>query len=141
MRLHLVGGFLGSGKTTAIIAAAKHLMRQGKSVGVITNDQGRYLVDTAFYQDADIPTVEVTGGCFCSNFDDLEERLDHLVARHRPDVIFAEAVGSSADLVGMVAKPLRRLRQIGPESISLTVFADSRPAVPPSAGPTPAFQR
>lgn len=48
MKLHLVGGFLGSGKTTAIINAAKKLMKDGKRVGVITNDQGRYLVDTAF---------------------------------------------------------------------------------------------
>ncbi len=126
MRLHLVGGFLGSGKTTAIIAAAKQLMSQGKSVGVITNDQGRYLVDTAFYRYADIPTVEVTGGCFCSHYDDLEERMDHLVAARHPDVIFAEAVGSSADLVGTVAKPLQRLRRIGTDSISLSVFVDSR---------------
>ena len=48
-RLHLVGGFLGSGKTTAIAAAAKLLMAQGLRVGVVTNDQGKYLVDTAFF--------------------------------------------------------------------------------------------
>jgi len=126
VKLHLVGGFLGSGKTTAIIAAARQLMRHGKSVGVITNDQGRYLVDTAFYRASDIPAVEVTGGCFCSHYDELEDQLEDLVAAHNPDVIFAEAVGSSADLVGTVARPLRRLPQIEPGAISLTVFADSR---------------
>ena len=27
---------------------------------------------------ADVPAVEVTGGCFCCNYDDLDARLDHL---------------------------------------------------------------
>lgn len=49
IKWHLVGGFLGSGKTTAIIQACKRLLQTGQKVGVITNDQGKYLVDTAFF--------------------------------------------------------------------------------------------
>ncbi|MCG3209511.1 MAG: hypothetical protein FOGNACKC_03138 [Anaerolineae bacterium] len=41
MKLHLAGGFLGSGKTTTIIGAAKQLLAHGQRVGVITNDQGK----------------------------------------------------------------------------------------------------
>lgn len=37
MPLHLVGGFLGSGKTTAIVGAAQQFMARGKRVGVVTN--------------------------------------------------------------------------------------------------------
>ena len=48
MQIHLVGGFLGSGKTTAIIAAARQLISRGQTVGIITNDQGKFLVDTVF---------------------------------------------------------------------------------------------
>lgn len=59
MQLHVVGGFLGSGKTTAIIAAARHLIREGKKVGVVTNDRGSHLVDTAFFQNSNISTVEI----------------------------------------------------------------------------------
>ena len=92
MKFHLIGGFLGSGKTTAIIGAARHLIAQGKRVGVVTNDQGKYLVDTAFFQAADLPTVEVTGGCFCCNYDDLGARLSQLKDSAQPDVIFAESV-------------------------------------------------
>ena len=105
MQLHLVGGFLGSGKTTAIIGAAQLLMAQGKRVGVVTNDQGRYLVDTALFASS-LPTVEVTGGCFCCNYDNLQARLDQLQASAQPDVIFAESVGSCADLVATVVRPL-----------------------------------
>src|SRR5512142_726693 len=107
--LHLVGGFLGSGKTTAIINAAKRLIAQGRRVGVITNDQGKYLVDTAFFRLESIPALEVTGGCFCCNYDDLKGRLAQLIASAGPEVIFAESVGSCADIVATVVKPLLEL--------------------------------
>jgi Ni2+-binding GTPase involved in maturation of urease and hydrogenase len=126
MKLHLVGGFLGSGKTTAIIAAAKTLMAEGLRVGVVTNDQGKYLVDTAFFALSDIPTVEVTGGCFCCNYDDLQSQLDQLTASSQPDVIFAESVGSCADLIATVVRPLLELRPGQNPPTSFSVFADSR---------------
>jgi Ni2+-binding GTPase involved in maturation of urease and hydrogenase len=126
MKLHLVGGFLGSGKTTAIIGAAKTLMQQGQRVGVITNDQGKYLVDTAFFELANIPTVEVSGGCFCCNYDDLDSHLTQLIDSARPDVIFAESVGSCADVVATVVKPLLELKSDTLSPHSFSVFADAR---------------
>ena len=126
MRVHLVGGFLGSGKTTAIIAAAKQLITQGQRVGIVTNDQGKYLVDTGFFQLADLPTVEVSGGCFCCHYDDLDARLEQLAASSQPDVIFAESVGSCTDLVATVIKPLLELRMLEFTPASLSVFTDSR---------------
>jgi Ni2+-binding GTPase involved in maturation of urease and hydrogenase len=126
MNLHLVGGFLGSGKTTAIIGAARLLMAQGKRVGVVTNDQGKYLVDTAFFKFADIPAVEVTGGCFCCNYDVLENRLNDLVEMTQPDIIFAESVGSCADIVATVIKPLVTLKNKPSDFTSLSVFTDAR---------------
>ena len=126
MQLHLVGGFLGSGKTTSIIAAAKLFMAQNKRVGIITNDQGKFLVDTGFFQLADFPAVEVTGGCFCCNYGELDSRLNELVDTVRPDVVFAESVGSCADLVATVIKPLLELRTENLQPSSFSVFADSR---------------
>jgi len=126
MKLHLVGGFLGSGKTTAIIHAARILMDQGQQVGVITNDQGKYLVDTAFFRLADLPAVEVTGGCFCCNYDSLDERLAQLIENSKPDVIFAESVGSCADIVATVVKPLLELGKEGVKPSSFSVFCDAR---------------
>jgi G3E family GTPase len=126
MDLHLVGGFLGSGKTTAIIGAVKVLLSRGKTAGVITNDQGKYLVDTAFFRLSDIPTVEVTGGCFCCNYDDLDDRLDQLEGAVKPDVIFAESVGSCADIVATVVRPLLSLRQRETSLTTFSVFTDSR---------------
>lgn len=126
MKLHLVGGFLGSGKTTAIIQASRVLISRGLRVGVVTNDQGKYLVDTAFVRLADLPAVEVTGGCFCCNYTDLDASLDQLIAAFQPDVIFAESVGSCADLVATVVKPLLDLKQTQVAPTSFSVFADGR---------------
>jgi Ni2+-binding GTPase involved in maturation of urease and hydrogenase len=126
MKLHLVGGFLGSGKTTAIIQSAKALMAEGRTVGVITNDQGKYLVDTAFFHLEDVPAVEVTGGCFCCNYDDLDGRLTQLVDTLHPDVVFAESVGSCADIVATVVRPLLELGKSGAQPHSFSVFTDGR---------------
>ena len=46
-RYIMLGGFLGAGKTTAVGALANHLVKSGLRVGLITNDQGSELVDTA----------------------------------------------------------------------------------------------
>ncbi len=126
MKLHLVGGFLGSGKTTAIIAAARRLMARGVRVGVVTNDQGKYLVDTAFFRLEDVPAVEVTGGCFCCNYTDLDQSLDQLVALAQPQIVFAESVGSCADLVATVVKPLLSLKAVEAAPASFSVFCDAR---------------
>ncbi|RJQ39294.1 MAG: hypothetical protein C4545_10720 [Anaerolineaceae bacterium] len=126
MKIHMVGGFLGSGKTTAISQAAKILVQQKKRVGIITNDQGKHLVDTAFFRAQDFPALEVTGGCFCCNFNDLGDQIEKIAKDYNPDVIFAESVGSCADIVATVVKPLREIRSDLGEAASYTVFTDVR---------------
>ncbi len=118
----LVGGFLGAGKTTAIIEACAYLEKQKINVAVITNDQGHQLVDTAFIRSHNILASEVTGGCFCCNYAELAEGID-LFELSGAEVIFAESVGSCADIVATVVKPLLRAR---PDiHISFAVFAEA----------------
>ena len=42
----IVGGFLGSGKTSLMLEATKVLAQQGLRCAVVLNDQGEELVDT-----------------------------------------------------------------------------------------------
>lgn len=107
-RLILVGGFLGAGKTTLLLAAARRLAERGLRVGLVTNDQGAELVDTALAQDHDLPVSEVAGGCFCCRFPDLIQALQRLHTTAAPDVILAEPVGSCTDLAATVLRPLAR---------------------------------
>lgn len=123
MKLFLIGGFLGSGKTTAIQQACLELMRKGVSVGVITNDQGDQLVDTKFINQAGIPVGEVTNGCFCCNYPQLEANIERLYKNFNTVVLFAESVGSCADLVATITRPMI---QFHPEiPVVLSVFADA----------------
>jgi len=105
----LVGGFLGAGKTTAILKLAEHLKAQNLRVGLITNDQAGGLVDTARARAANWPVEEIAGGCFCCRFNSLVEASQKLAAKAQPDVFLAEPVGSCTDLVATVAFPLRQM--------------------------------
>jgi G3E family GTPase len=108
-RYIMIGGFLGAGKTTAVAKLARHLHEQGLRVGLITNDQGSRLVDTAMLASHGFPVEEISGGCFCCRFNSLVEASRKLSAETRPDVFIAEPVGSCTDLVATVSYPLRRI--------------------------------
>ncbi|MGP8237290.1 MAG: GTP-binding protein [Limisphaerales bacterium] len=108
-RYIMIGGFLGAGKTTAVGKLAKRLADEGLRVGLITNDQGRNLVDTAMLRSQGFATEEIPGGCFCCRFDSLVDATTKLTAQSRPDVFIAEPVGSCTDLIATVTYPLRRL--------------------------------
>jgi len=125
MDLHIVGGFLGSGKTTAIAAASKLIQEQGIQVGVVTNDQGKYLVDSRFISSRQIPFGQVTNGCFCCNYNQLDSQIDLLSDRQGVQLIFAESVGSCTDLMATVIKPLSVLKKGEVERLTLSIFADA----------------
>ena len=108
-RYIMLGGFLGAGKTTAVAALAQHLTTKGLRVGLITNDQGSELVDTAMLRARGFATEEIPGGCFCCRFNSLVDAARCLDAATKPDVFIAEPVGSCTDLVATVTYPLRRI--------------------------------
>ena len=105
----MIGGFLGAGKTTSVAALAQHLTDAGRTVGLITNDQGRELVDTAMLRAKGFATEEIPGGCFCCRFNSLVDAANKLTEQSKPDVFIAEPVGSCTDLVATVTYPLRRI--------------------------------
>lgn len=125
MKLLIVGGFLASGKTTAIYGAAQQLTAMGRRVGVLTNDQGKQQVDTGFIRNRGIPNEEVAGSCFCCNFNAMAAGIQNLQASGQPDIIFAESVGSCTDLAATIINPLLTL-QSDNYDIVLSVFADIR---------------
>lgn len=108
-RYIMIGGFLGAGKTTAVAALAQSLTTQGLRVGLITNDQGSELVDTAMLRARGFATEEIPGGCFCCRFNSLVDAAEKLTDATRPDAFIAEPVGSCTDLVATVTYPLRRM--------------------------------
>ena len=126
-RLVIVGGFLGAGKTSLLLAAAARLQAAGRRVGVITNDQGGELVDTRLLQAAGLDTAEVAGGCFCCRFSEFvqsAERLLDAATAAGPDVILAEPVGSCTDLSATILQPIKKFYGDCFQLAPLTVLVD-----------------
>lgn len=120
----MIGGFLGAGKTTAILQVAQRLIAQGLKVGLISNDQSVGLVDSAMFGAGGLPTEEISGGCFCCRFNSLVEAAERLTAAARPDVFLAEPVGSCTDLQATVSYPLQKLYGADYSVAPLSVLVD-----------------
>ena len=101
-----IGGFLGAGKTSLIVSAARLLQGRGVKAAALLNDQGTELVDTSFVEANGIQAGQVVGGCFCCRLSDLVHAAEAL-RDHMPEVIFAEAVGSCTDISATVLQPLK----------------------------------
>lgn len=105
-RFAVIGGYLGAGKTTLTVALAKRLKAIGKNVAIITNDQGHALVDTEYARGSGFDVREVMG-CFCSTFPEFVRNARSIVQTSRPDVILAEPIGTSTNILSSVVEPLR----------------------------------
>lgn len=123
MKLHLLSGFLGSGKTTAIQHACNYLLQKNVKTGVITNDQGTRLVDGDFFKSLKLPEEQVVNSCFCCNYNELDRKIASLIKTHGVDTIFAESVGSCTDVVATIFNPLSQFR---PQlQVTVSTFADA----------------
>ena len=119
-RMLVLGGYLGAGKTTLAINLARQLKeRRDKSVSIIMNDQGDVLVDTEYSKDAGFDTKDIMGGCFCTNFDTFVSSARTLVTTGKPDVIIAEPIGTSTNIMSSVVAPMRSLH---PDEFSIAPF-------------------
>ena len=83
IRLILIGGFLGAGKTTTIARLARAYQNDGLNVGIVTNDQAADLVDTHNLKSQGFDVSEVAGACFCCRFDE-SDRSTHLTMKQEP---------------------------------------------------------
>ena len=124
-RFVILGGYLGAGKTTLATSIARELRdRQDMSVAIITNDQGNVLVDTEFVRNAGFDVKDVLGGCFCSNLNEFIKNARSLVQMERPDIIIAEPIGTSTNILNSVVVPLRTLHPDEFELAPLLVVLD-----------------
>ena len=127
----MFGGFLGAGKTTAILQFAGWLANTKKlKAALITNDQANGLVDTALANGARFEVREIGGGCFCCRSGVLVEAMRQFSETVKPDVVIGEPVGSCTDLVATVLGPLRSIYKtdyrLGPLSVMVDSFRAER---------------
>ena len=123
-KLIIIGGFLGAGKTSLLWDTAKKIKESGGSVGLITNDQASGLVDTAFLETGPDLVREVSGSCFCCNFNGFADAVMYIRDKNKGGVIIAEPVGSCADLSATLMQPVKAKYSEFIDLAPLTVLAD-----------------
>ena len=123
-KLIIAGGFLGAGKTTLLWDVAQKLMKQGLHVGLITNDQAPELVDSKLLSLNNLQVAEVSGSCFCCNFNGFTDAIQKIRTEVAADVIIAEPVGSCADLSATIMQPLKQYWNQDLQIAPLSVLAD-----------------
>ena len=100
----MVGGYLGSGKTTLI----NQWLRQanGQRLAILVNDFGDLPIDADLIESEDGDVINLSGGCVCCSYgNDLTMALiDLLELSPRPDHVVLEASGVA--LPGAVAASL-----------------------------------
>lgn len=63
VKIDLITGFLGSGKTTFLIKYAKYLISQGEKICILENDFGAVNVDMMLIDELDCDREMIAGGC------------------------------------------------------------------------------
>ena len=90
---HLITGFLGVGKTTAILDLLAHRPQNGKWA-VLVNEFGQIGIDGATLSQAGVAVREVPGGCICCTAQlPLKVALTKLLREVKPDRLFIEPTG------------------------------------------------
>ena len=92
MKLDVISGFLGAGKTTFL---NKILPQFNEKVVIIENEYGDIAVDGSLLQD-DLPVEEIMAGCICCSLVlDFQKAIKELSQRFHPDRIIIEPSGVS----------------------------------------------
>jgi len=120
MRVISVVGFLGSGKTTTIMALARHPTRKGQRVAFLVNDAGEVQIDGTVIRAGGHEVVEIFTGCLCLMREDLYLGLADLARIEGLEWVIIEPSGM-AD-----AARLTRLLERFPRAIDPTVAARYR---------------
>ena len=87
-------GFLGSGKTTAMMALSKYYSEHYGKAAMISNDLGHQsLADNKFAQLSGCNASEMTDECICYQHENLVARLDSLFQEEGCDLVFSDIPG------------------------------------------------
>lgn len=94
MKFLIVGGFLGSGKTTALIWLGKYYSETGKRVSIIVNEIGDIGIDGYVIEKFGLNTIEITAGCICCSLKmSMRETIKTMKDKYNPDLIIIEPTG------------------------------------------------
>lgn len=99
MKIAIIGGFLGSGKTTLIKELGKIYSENGKTVAYLTNEIGEEIIDGDLLG-YDVKTKEMTTACITCNLrENISVAVEQFINQIEPDILFIESKENVSPLV------------------------------------------
>ena len=114
VKVNVISGFLGAGKTTLIKKLLTGSLRNEKVV-LLENEYGEIGIDGGFMKDAGITVTELNAGCICCTLaGDFQAAVDQLIDTYHPDRILVEptGVGKLSEILSAVEKAKERHPEI-----------------------------
>ena len=106
IKVDVISGFLGAGKTTLIKKLYGEVFKNEKVV-LIENEFGEIGIDGAFLKESGIEIKEINSGCICCSLvGDFSESMKEVVAKFSPERIIIEpsGVGKLSDILKAIDK-------------------------------------
>lgn len=116
--VHLISGFLGSGKTTFLQHLLAHCLAKGLKPAIMMNEYGEVNIDGELLRGQGFSVREMTNGCICCTIGGTLGLALQEVASLQPDIIFIEATGLAdpVELIDQATKeevlPLARIASL-----------------------------
>ena len=106
IKIDVISGFLGAGKTTLIKKLFESKLKDEKVV-LIENEFGEIGVDGSFLKNSGVQIKEINSGCICCSLvGDFSKSMKELVENYAPDRIIIEpsGVGKLSDIIKAIEK-------------------------------------
>lgn len=106
IKIDVISGFLGAGKTTLIKKLFESKLKNEKVV-LIENEFGEIGVDGLFLKNSGVQIKEINSGCICCSLvGDFSKSMKELVENYAPDRIIIEpsGVGKLSDIIKAIEK-------------------------------------
>ena len=115
IKVDIISGFLGAGKTTLIKKLFESSFKKEK-VALIENEFGEIGIDGTFLKDSGIEIKEINSGCICCSLvGNFETSLKELIEKYSPDRIIIEPSG-----VGKLSEVVKAVQNVK-ENIKLNI--------------------
>ena len=110
VKVNIISGFLGAGKTTLIKKLLTGKVREEKII-LLENEYGEVGIDGGFMKDSGVTVTEMNSGCICCTLvGDFQKAVDELIEKYSPDRLIIEpsGVGKLSDIVAAVNRCAER---------------------------------
>ena len=104
IKIDIISGFLGAGKTTLIKKLFKSSLKNEK-VCLIENEFGEIGIDGSFLKESGVNIKEINSGCICCSLvGDFATSMKEVISTYNPDRIIVEpsGVGKLSDIINAV---------------------------------------